>query len=154
MTINTDFSPGSARRQGFLRSSPTAFTRANCRRALSIRASAFLRDDDGGFKDFDGQGGTLMTELQIDCMADTLTQAEAIAAAVSAAMKKLHRRDGQSHRTAHFARGRVRRIRTKSGGRQTPGLAGLDNLASLRGYKHDGLYRRTSIQARRRRRPN
>lgn len=47
----------------------------------------FLRDDDGGFKDFDGQGGTLMTELQIDCIADTLTQAEAIAAEVSGAMK-------------------------------------------------------------------
>ena len=39
MTINTDFFAWLSAQAGFLRSSPTAYTRANCRRALSIRAS-------------------------------------------------------------------------------------------------------------------
>lgn len=50
-------------------------------------AVRFSKDDDGGFKDLDGQGGTIQTSLQIDFIAATLTDATAMAAAVAAALK-------------------------------------------------------------------
>lgn len=50
-------------------------------------AVRFNRDDDGGFKDFDGQGGTIQTGLQLDFLARTLTEADAMAAEVVTALK-------------------------------------------------------------------
>lgn len=47
----------------------------------------FERDDDGGYKDMDGQGATQRTDIQIDYLADTLAQTTEMAAAVQAALK-------------------------------------------------------------------
>lgn len=46
-----------------------------------------VRRDSGGFVDFDGQGDTLQTELEVDCVADTVGDALNIAAAVRAALR-------------------------------------------------------------------
>lgn len=46
----------------------------------------FEREDDGGFKDFDGQGQTVRTSVQIDALAETLDTATSIADQVLAAL--------------------------------------------------------------------
>ena len=45
------------------------------------------REDDGGFSDFDGQGATITTRLDVDCMADDVESALAIAKEVRDALK-------------------------------------------------------------------
>ena len=55
--------------------------------AVTYPAVRFDRTDDGGAKDFDGQGDTLRTELLIDCVAQTLTEALAIAQTVKDALR-------------------------------------------------------------------
>lgn len=54
---------------------------------LQYPAVRFTRDDDGGFKDFDGQGGTIQTDLQVDCIAVSLDVAQQMAAEVGATLK-------------------------------------------------------------------
>ena len=87
MTINTDFFAWLSAQAGVSALVDNRIFPRQLPQGVTYPCIRFLRDDDGGFKDFDGQGGTLMTELQLDYVADTLTQAEAIAAEVSAAMK-------------------------------------------------------------------
>ena len=47
----------------------------------------FSRDEDGGFKDFDGQGVTIRVDMQVDNLADTLDEATDLAQAVRASLK-------------------------------------------------------------------
>lgn len=65
-------------------------------------AVRFNKDDDGGFKDFDGQGGTINTGLQLDFLAATLTQADAMAEAVAAALKNYSGAVGTRYATSMF----------------------------------------------------
>lgn len=44
-------------------------------------------DDDGGALDFAGQGDLIVSEVQIDCLAPTLTQAQAMTGALRTALK-------------------------------------------------------------------
>ena len=49
----------------------------------------FERDEDGGFKDFDGQGETIRTDIVFDFIAESLSEATNMADAVRADLKNL-----------------------------------------------------------------
>lgn len=70
--------------------------------AATYPAVRFNNDDDGGFKDLDGQGGTILTNLQLDFIALTLTDASAMAAAVRTALKGYSGAFGTRHITTIF----------------------------------------------------